>query len=193
MKKDVKNILIPVLVLVIISLISGLLLSIVNQFTIVTAEELEERTKDKINQVYECKEGFEKIEYTPSMDEKLDDDIKYFYKALDGKNVYIVVSTGKGYGGDVEMYTIFQDRKIVKITKGTNKETPGVSDNAFEKDNFEKYYNIDIIQIDGFVLGGTQDNSVDAVSGATFSSKGILGAVSSASKYYKEYYMEVLS
>lgn len=193
MKSSVKNILIPVIVLVIIALISGVLLAVVNQFTTVSEEELEERTIKKINEVYECSEGFEKITYEAS-DKNVNDSIKYFYKAKDGKDTYVVVSSGKGgYGGEVEMYTVFSGKEIIKIGKGANKETPGVSDNALSENYFERFYNIDVTQIDGFTLGGTEDNSVDGVSGATFSSTGVLNAVSNASKFYKEYYMEELA
>lgn len=194
MKKSVKNILIPVLVLMIIALVSGLLLSIVNEFTTITDEELEARTIKKINEVYECSEGFEKVEYQASLNEEVNGNIKYFYKAKDDKGTFVVVATGGGgYGGEVEMYTVFQGKEIIKIAKGVNGETPGVSDNALSENYFERFYGIDVTQIDGFVLNGTEDNSVDGVSGATFSSTGVLNAVSNASKYYKEYFMEVLA
>ena len=73
---------------------------------------------------------------------------------------------GEGYGGTIVMEVEVDASRILSITPVEHKETPGVSDPAFER--------IPQAIID------SQSLNVDAVAGATMASNGILEAVSAA-------------
>ena len=75
-------------------------------------------------------------------------------------------ATGKGYGGDVTVTISVKDGKITKVDIVGDKETPGVGTNAIEQ------------MPDKIVAANSYD--VDVVSGATYSSKGIINASASA-------------
>lgn len=75
-------------------------------------------------------------------------------------------ATGKGMMGDIEVTVTFDADKIATITVGAHSETAGICESAIEK--------VPAAIID------TQSLAVDAVAGATFTSKGIIEAVTKA-------------
>lgn len=75
-------------------------------------------------------------------------------------------ATGKGMGGDIEVTVTFSADAITDIVIGAHNETPGIFDLPFER----------IPQ----VIIENQTLNVDAVSGSTYSSNGLLEAVTAA-------------
>ena len=73
---------------------------------------------------------------------------------------------GQGMNGTVKVDVTFSEDAITEITVGENQETPGVSDPA-------------IAQLPGRIVEA-QSLAVDTVTGATFTSNGILAAVADA-------------
>ncbi len=78
-----------------------------------------------------------------------------------------LTGTGEGYAGDVVVEVVVDGDVIKSITVVESNDTPGLSDDAFD-------------QIIAAVLDSQSVDGVDAVSGATGSSDGILEAIKAA-------------
>ena len=171
-----KDLIKAVLVLSALALIAGVLLGLFYQITYISAEELQQRTVKKLNEFYPG-DNYEIVEFV-SADSDLNANIDYFFYD-NSSNVYAIVARGvKGYGGVVPMYVIIKDNAIIALQEGSISETPGVSDAAFSDGHLNKFMK-DIDKLDF--------TSVDAATGATYSSGAILSSVENAVKFYKEY------
>ncbi len=98
---------------------------------------------------------------------------------------YIFVTSEKGYGGDVSVMTaVGVDGKIVavKVLDASN-ETPGLGQNTTKESFYsqykEKYQKVSVVKngADG------ANNEINAVTGATISSKAVTKAVNKALNY----------
>lgn len=177
MKPIVKDILKAVLVLAGIALISGLLLGFVYPATRLSEEELIARAKKPLPDIYAA-EDYELIRY-----ESASVPVDYFFQ-VKGEETYIILATGSGgYGGDVQMYVVVKENQIIRLSKGTAGETPGVSDKAFSNAYYSQFYGKDITKVGKF----TFDGGVDAATGATRSSTAILNAVNKAVVFFTEF------
>ena len=76
-------------------------------------------------------------------------------------------ASGKGIGGDVPVTVTVKDGKVAKVTVGDNSETQGIGSNAIE-------------QLPEAIVAANGTAGVDAVSGATVTSKAIFSAVDEA-------------
>jgi electron transport complex protein RnfG len=109
----------------------------------------------------------------------------FFVGKFDGKAETIVFeSAGKGFGGDIGLMigVNVKDDKIVGIGVTTHSETPGIGSRAKTDPRFAN-------QFKGLSLTGdfkvkSDGGKIDAISGATVTSKGIAGAVTEAAKAY---------
>jgi electron transport complex protein RnfG len=109
----------------------------------------------------------------------------FFVGKFDGKAETIVFeSAGKGFGGDIGLMigVNVKDDKIVGIGVTTHSETPGIGSRAKTDPRFAN-------QFKGLSLTGdfkvkSDGGKIDAISGATVTSKGIAGAVTEAAKVY---------
>ncbi|MBU1182021.1 MAG: RnfABCDGE type electron transport complex subunit G [Proteobacteria bacterium] len=109
----------------------------------------------------------------------------FFVGKFDGKTETVVFeSTGKGFGGDIGLMlgVNIADDKITGIGVTTHSETPGIGSRAQTDPRFAA-------QFKGVLLTGdfkvkNEGGQVDAISGATVTSKGIAVAVTEAAKTY---------
>ncbi len=109
----------------------------------------------------------------------------FFVGKFDGKAETVVFeSTGKGFGGDfgIMLGVNVADDKIIGIGVTTHSETPGIGSRAQTDPRFAA-------QFKGLPLAGdfkvkSEGGQVDAISGATVTSKGVAGAVTDAVKTY---------
>lgn len=109
----------------------------------------------------------------------------FFVGKFDGKAETVAFeSTGKGFGGDIGLMIGVNvvDDKIVGIGVTTHSETPGIGSRAKTDPRFAT-------QFKGLPLTGdfkvkNDGGQVDAISGATVTSKGVAGAVTEAAKTY---------
>lgn len=97
----------------------------------------------------------------------------YLVKEGDELLGYCAEVKGNGFGGDIEMMVGYgADRAILGVSVISNSETPGVGSKVMDPSYLERYRGLS---------GNLALNSdVDAVSGATISSKGVLAAVNAA-------------
>ncbi len=110
----------------------------------------------------------------------------FFVGILEGEPSAVVFeSFGKGFGGElgVMVGVNIKDDKIVGVGITTHSETPGIGSRAKTEPAFAaQFKGLDIIDTFKVKPDGGQ---VDAVSGATLTSRGVSAALTDAGKVYK--------
>lgn len=119
-------------------------------------------------------------------------------KAAAGKDAagnttgYVICSTsGEGYGGDISIALgVDTEGRVTGISFLEMNETAGFGLNALNPEFYEQYVGV---LTDAFTVtktGSTAENEIDALSGATFTSKAITNAVNGALYFYQQYMAE---
>ena len=110
----------------------------------------------------------------------------FFVGEFDGKkNVVAFETYGKGYGGDIGVITAVNvdTDEIIGVAVTTHSETPGVGSKAKTDPDFSgQFKGQSITEIFKVKADGGQ---IDAISGATISSRGVAGAVAQSGEIYK--------
>jgi electron transport complex protein RnfG len=175
-----------VVVLTVLSFVSGGLLAYVKdgtkekievqQLTFVKGPAIKEilkgATNDPITDRFKLKDG--------------DAERSFFVGVFDGKpQVVAFESSGKGYGGDIGVMVGVNlgEDKIVGVGVTTHSETPGLGSRAKTDPNF-------VAQFSGMPINETfkvktDGGQVDALSGATLTSRGVSAALTDAGKIYE--------
>ena len=167
-----KDIIKPIAVLAAICLVVTALLAYINSVTSPIIKEADEKAAAEARQeVLSEADGFEEIE-----DVKLPEGVEEAYKAENGAG-YVFKLVTKGYGGNITlMCGIKPDGTIEKIKTLSHSETSGIGSKVVDNESgYSKKYT------------GKNENdydSVDAVTGATISSKAYKKAVASAFEAY---------
>lgn len=93
-------------------------------------------------------------------------------------------SAGKGFGGDIGVVVAVNltTDKIVGVAVTTNRETPGVGSRVRSDPAFARQFKGQPIE-EPFKVKGDGGN-IDALSGATVSSRGVCGAVAASGEIY---------
>ncbi len=110
----------------------------------------------------------------------------FFVGEFDGKkNVVAFETYGKGFGGDIGVITAVNvdTDKIVGVAVTTHSETPGVGSKTKSDPDFGNQFK-DKIVTDIFKVKA-DGGQIDAVSGATISSRGVSAAVVQSGEIYK--------
>lgn len=186
-KNDVSVMLKEAGILFAITLIAGLLLGVVNELTKDRIRiQQEKAVQEACMAVFQTAASFEEMEYTP--DENLTQELSAsgvklgsVYQALDGSGsvlglVVESVST-EGYGGNIVLYLgvtkegTLNDISILEIseTPGLGMLAPDVLVPQFHDRN-----------VDSFAYtktGASAENEIDAISGATITTKAVTNAV----------------
>ncbi len=182
MKKDFsfKSIVLPAVVLLLTAGIITALLAGTNTLT-----------KDKIAQQNEKKQIETLQTVLPPFDEYETGTSKngnqyYISKAKDGEIIgYAFITANNGYGGAVSVMTgITTDNKISGVAILEHGETPGLGANA-AKEDFRNQYKQDIPESNKLAVtkdGGT----IDAITGATITSRAVTNSVNDAIALYNE-------
>jgi electron transport complex protein RnfG len=113
-------------------------------------------------------------------------EITFFVGVMDGKPKAVAFETfGRGFGGDIGvMFAVdITNDSLVGIGVTTHSETPGLGSRA-KDDSFTKGWKGDAIAQDFKVK--QEGGDVDAITGATVTSKGVCLAANAAKKIYKE-------
>lgn len=168
----------PVIVLFLICLVITFALSLTNKITEPKIDALNTKTQEasrqKLLRADKYKEDtitFDGEEYT------------YYAAVKDNKTVgYLLTVNEKGYGGNLQvMVAVLPDHKVkaVEILDVTN-ETPGLGQNTAQKSFYSQFKGL---TKDITVQKGSADkekNEINAVTGATISSKAVTKAVNKA-------------
>jgi len=186
------------LVLLIITSIAGGLLAFSNTVTsdlIAEAEEAASSGPEVAMAVVPGSAKFENIEEGLIEEIKSEND-----KFIDGKKAVDengntvgygirTLSTVAGYGGDMELFVgISPDGEVVGTKVLSMAETPGLGTNVQNQEFKDQYIgkttdmNIEVVK-----SGVSEDNQIQAVAGATFSSNSYTSAVNNALSIFEEY------
>ncbi|HHW31358.1 MAG TPA: RnfABCDGE type electron transport complex subunit G [Clostridiaceae bacterium] len=107
--------------------------------------------------------------------------VKSAYKGLNSDSVvgYVFALDTKGYGGNISIVVgINSDGEVTGVKIGDNKETPGLGAKITEDPFISQFNNIkpkDRLKV--VKNKGTADEEINAISGATISSKAVVNAV----------------
>lgn len=185
-------------ILTAITLIAGLLLGFVHELTKEPIRIQQERAvQEACRAVFSQEPGavFEEVEHTPStfLAEELAEDgvtIGTIYQAVraDGTDAGYVIQTtsSQGYGGDIVLYVgittegVLNDVSILSIS-----ETPGLGMQA-GKVLLPQFHEKQVEEFTYTKTGSTQDSELDAISGATITTRAVTNAVNGALKASRE-------
>lgn len=185
-KKNFKDIFKPIIVLLAICIVIPLALSVTNRFTKEKIANLESKNQSETMKLLIDAEAFN--EYHFGDDESSEDYFSYFIAEKGGKPVgYIFKTSAKGYGGDVKVMTaILPDGKVKEVAiLDVSNETPGLGQNA-SKENFYSQFKDKTLGVE--VLKNNADeskNQINAVTGATITSRAVTSAVNRACENFK--------
>ncbi len=188
--KDVKSMLKDAFILFAITLISGLILGFVYELTKEPIRLQEERAiQEACKQVFAQANSFDAMDYVPPAElaeavAGIGVEIGTVFEAKDvsGNSMgYVVQSTTKeGYGGNIVLYVGITNECVLNgISILSINETPGLGMNA-ETVLVPQFENVEATLFDYTKSGSTAPNEIDAISGATITTKAICNAVNGA-------------
>ncbi len=176
-KFSFKNIFVPVVTLLIICCVTTALLALTNA---VTKEPIAKNNAEKADalrySVFPEASGFEKQDG--------------YYTAVKNSEIigYIFETSAKGYGGDIEVLTgITADGAVAGVEIMSHGETPGLGANC-TNESFKGQFKESAPKSNGYSVtkgnANYQNGEIDAITGATISSKAVTSAVNEALEEY---------
>ncbi len=185
MKKfDLKEVLVPTISLFLISAVVTLLLAVTNSVTKpkIAQLQIETENKTKVAVLSDAKEfsdamtiSYNGVDYT------------YYEGYGEGKDIigYVFTTSAKGYGGDiVTMVGVKADGTISGMDFLSISETAGLGMNA-TSDDFKAQFNGKSGEI-GLNKNNPAENEIQALTGATITSKAVTSAVNIALDLFEE-------
>ncbi|MDV4149616.1 RnfABCDGE type electron transport complex subunit G [Clostridium sp. AL.422] len=173
-------------ILLIITMISGLLLGFANDLTKEAIIENSKISKEDLNYIMPAAE---KIQDT-TIELDSESGIKEIYEAVTGNDVigYVFKVTSKGFHGAIDFVVgISKDDKVTGIKVLAHNETPGLGAKITEDKFTERFKDkpaTDYLEV--VKVTPNKDTEVEAISGATSSSKASVHAVNEAITFYLE-------
>ena len=179
MKLNAKDVLKPTLILFVICLVITALLAGTNELT-----------KDKIKQQeIQNAEASRKVVLQDAETFEESTDKTYFTAKKGDKTIgYVFTTESKGYGGTMKVMTgIEQSGKVSGVVILSMYETPGLGANA-QKDTFRDQYKQTAPEkgFDVIKSGSKADGQIQAMTGATITSKAVTNAVNQAVEHYQK-------
>lgn len=183
-EKNGKAVILPTVVLLVICLVIPFALSLTNAVTKDKIADLElEKRESAMSGLMEA-DKYEKGAYQDNEGE-----FNYTVAIKDGSVIgYIFETSQKGYGGDVSVMTAVNPDGTVKAIKilDVSNETPGLGQNS-QKEDFYSQYAGKKAEVTVKKNGADPEkNEVDAVTGATITSKAVTGAVNEALEQFEK-------
>jgi len=174
-----------VVVLTILSCVSGILLASIESGTKeqIAYQQLKFVKGPAIRSILEGASNDPIVDRFKLKDGEVERD--FFVGVFDGQaNTVAFETSGKGYGGDVELMVgvDLSDGKIVGVGVTTHSETPGVGSRA--KDEPELAVQFKGLPLEGEFKVKTDGGEVDALSGATVTSRAVATGVTEAVEIY---------
>lgn len=170
----------PALSLFIICLITTLCLAVVNSITKDTiADRALSDAEEQRKLVFSDADSFKKLEGVADKDESgLIQEVYAAYSAQDLIG-YVFNAAPKGYGGEIAVTVgVSNDKKITGVRVGNNSETPGLGSKTANKEFTDQFQEKDISsEIVVVKRPASQNNEIQAVSGATISTNAVTRAV----------------
>jgi electron transport complex protein RnfG len=175
----------PALSLFVICLVTALCLGVVNNVTMEPiAQRIAMDAEEQRKQVLPQAESFEKLEGWKEQDES--GLIKEVYAAYIGDKLagYVFSAAPKGFGGEIAVTVgIDSESAITGVRVGDNQETPGLGTKTADAKFTEQYIGKDIgKEIKIVKRPASADDEIQAVSGATISTRAVTNAVQASAK-----------
>lgn len=194
MNKIIKN----TIILTVITLISGLGLGLVYEITAEPIAQAQENAKKKAwQEVFPDAdiESFEEVEVDQKIAAQVVEELQIKATVDEvceaGESGYVITATDKeGYGGDIQVTVgITADGTVSGISILSISETAGLGMRAKEPAYYDQYKGK---QTDRFVVSkdGGEGEPIDALSGATITSRAVTGAVNAALGYFQNVYQQ---
>ncbi|MCD6353829.1 MAG: RnfABCDGE type electron transport complex subunit G [Proteobacteria bacterium] len=121
-------------------------------------------------------------------------EINFFPGVFDGEtNVVAFETQGSGFGGDIGMIMAvnLENDTVSGIGITTHKETPGVGARAKDSEPFKNSFNG--LSVNEIIRVKKDGGKVDAVSGATITSRGVCEGANLGSEIYKNLKSDILA
>ena len=173
--KNLKDYFVPTITLFIICLVATFLLGMTNSVTAPIIAELAVETEKKSRQIV--------FADAASFGEAvISDDGTSVVTALDESGAvigHVVVNTAKGYGGDISVMTgVDADGKVTGVNVLSHAETAGLGAKAAEESFRDRFIGL----VQGITVSKDKagENSIDAITGATITSRAVTEAVNAA-------------
>ena len=182
-KFTAKDILIPTVSLFVICLVVTALLAVTNMLTAPQIQKLSKETEDKTKaEVLASADKFSDA-LTVSADGK---DYTYYEGTASGDTIgYVFKTSAKGYGGDIDlMVGIDTSGKVTGVSILSISETAGLGMNAKNESFINQY--IGKSGTIGVSKNGASDTEIQALTGATITSKAVTSAVNTALSLYAQ-------
>ncbi len=190
-----KGILKHTALLAIITIVAGLALGLVHEITLEPiAQAKEQQKQDAYKSVFADADSFEAVDFDQAEADKIAssfgkctiDEVIMAQKGSDTIGYIITVTDGEGYAGDIQ-FTVGVDAEgqvtgvsFLKIT-----ESPGLGMNARDDAGFTKQYTgKQVEQFEVVKTGASSDEQIQALSGATITSRAVTGGVNAALAYF---------
>lgn len=186
MKGNAKEILKPTLILVIICLVVTAGLAFTNAATkSAIAAQAENDAKQSRLMALPGADAFKKTDAKAVSDKVVD----CYAGSKGGQTIgWVITTKSNSYGGDIQVMTgISKAGKITGVELVTTSDTPGLGLNA-KKDTFRAQYQQKVPE-KGFEVvkgGGAKEGQINALTGATITSKAVTSAVNEAVKQYEQ-------
>ena len=183
MNKIIRN----TIILTVITLVSGLLLGVAYEVTKdPIAQANEEAKKEAWQAVFPDADidAFETVDVDQDIAKQAISDAG-IEGSIDEAGYVITVTDGEGYGGDIQMTVgITADGSISGISFLSISETAGLGMKAREESFYGQYVGV---QADQFYVSkdGGEGEPIDAISGATITSRAVTGGVNAAIAYFQ--------
>ncbi|QDW74115.1 RnfABCDGE type electron transport complex subunit G [Lachnospiraceae bacterium KGMB03038] len=191
MNKIIKN----TIILTVITLVSGLLLGLVYEITKEPIANAQEQAKREAWQAVfpdASQDAFEQIDVDGDVAAQVIKDLGMSGSidevcAVDGGDTgyVITVTDGEGYGGDIQITVgITADGTVSGVSFLSISETAGLGMKATESSFYEQYVGV---QTEKFYVSkdGGEGEPIDAISGATITSRAVTSAVNAALGYFQ--------
>lgn len=170
--------------LLIITAIAGVILGFANNLTKDAILENSKINKEDLKAILAQAESIRDIDFTET------ETVKEVYEAVNGNDVvgHVLKVTTKGFHGPVDfVVAITTDDKVSGVKVLSHSETPGLGAKIEEEKFTTRFSNKGISEdLEVVKVTPNKDNEVEAISGATTSSKASVSAVNEAIRFYKE-------
>ena len=170
----------PVVVLGVICLVTSLLLAVTNNVTAPIIAENAVKTANATRQALLPSADT----FTEVAPETPTEGVTAIYKA-DNDSGYVITAQAKGYGGDIDlMVGIDTSGKVTGVSILSISETAGLGMNAKNESFINQY--IGKSGTIGVSKNGASDTEIQALTGATITSKAVTSAVNTALSLYSQ-------
>ncbi|MDD2414316.1 MAG: RnfABCDGE type electron transport complex subunit G [Eubacteriaceae bacterium] len=182
------------IILFLISAIAALLLGLTNYVTKdIIAAQSEKKNIEARQEVLADADSFKKVDNIEQVAQTADSAnasiVVEAYSGYKGDQLvgYTVKTTPKGYGGDVEVLTgIGVDGKVSGVTILDQSETAGLGARCVEPSFQQEYQGKDASKELSVVKTNPTDNQIQAITGATITSKAVTKGVNASMKIYSQ-------